>query len=311
MLDIVGKRYWWFLISLLIIIPGIVSLLLFQVKLGIDFTGGTIWELEFSRGNIATAEMKAIFSDHGFPDTSVQTIGDTGVLIRTREIKSGDQKTQLAAALTSKFGKFQELRFEAVGPAVGQEVTSRALIAVAAAAVGILLYISYAFRKVKKPFRYGACAIIAMIHDVLVVVGIFSLLGHFFGMEVDAMFVTAVLTVIGFSVHDTIVVFDRIRENVAKYQGEKFETVVNHSVLQTLARSLNTSLTVVVTLAAVLMFGGVTIRTFVLTLLIGIVSGTYSSIFNASQILVVWENGELPGRIRKFFGRASRSEAAV
>ena len=312
MIDIVGKRYWWFLLSLLVIIPGTISLLLFQVRLSIDFTGGTLWELQFQSGQVAPAQVKNILAEYGLGDSSVQTVGEHGVLIRAREIKPGSQvKTQVSDALKSKFGNFTEARFESVGPTVGQEVTNRALIAVAAAAVGILLYISLAFRKVSNPFRYGTCAIVAMLHDVLVVVGVFSLMGHFFGTEVDSMFVTALLTVIGFSVHDTIVVFDRIRENVTKYPGEKFENVVNHSVLQTFARSLNTSLTVVFTLVAIILFGGVTIQTFVLALLIGIVSGTYSSIFNASQILVVWENGEVGKFFGKLFNKTSRSEAAI
>jgi len=192
------------------------------------------------------------------------------------------------------------------------EIAQRAALAVVIASVFILLYISFAFRQVARPFRYGACAILAMIHDVLVVLGLFSIMGKVFGTEVDSMFITAVLTVIGFSVHDTIVVFDRTRENLRRLPGREFGDVVNVSLNQTVARSLTTSLTVILTLVALLLFGGVTIRNFVLTLLIGIISGTYSSIFIASQLLVMWEYGELSAS-RWFGGRgvSARPEAAV
>jgi preprotein translocase subunit SecF len=182
--------------------------------------------------------------------------------------------------------------FETVGPTIGQEVTTRAMWAVALAALAIILYITFAFRGVPHAVRYGTAAIMAMIHDVLVVVGMEALLGHFVGWEADSLFLTAVLTVIGFSVHDTIVVFDRIRENSNIYRRLSFTEVVNHSTVQTLARSINTQLTVMLCLLAMALFGGVTIRHFVTILLIGVLSGTYSSIFNASPILVVWENRE-------------------
>ena len=183
-------------------------------------------------------------------------------------------------------------RFETVGPSIGKEVALRAAGAVGLAALGIMLYITFAFRGVEHAFRYGISAIIAMLHDVLVVIGIEAILGKFLGWEVDALFLTALLTVIGFSVHDTIVVFDRIRENSNIYRRLPYETVVNHSIVQTLVRSINTQLTVMFTLLALFIFGGVTIRHFVLILLIGVLSGTYSSIFNAAPILVVWENRE-------------------
>jgi preprotein translocase SecF subunit len=176
---------------------------------------------------------------------------------------------------------------------VASETTLRAVLAVLAASVCILLYVWFSFRKVAKPWRYGACAIIALLHDVLVVLGIFSILGWLLHIQIDTLFITALLTVVGFSVHDTIVVFDRIRENLQRRSSETFEQVVNASLIQTMSRSLNTSLTVIFTLSALTLFGGVTVRTFTLTLLIGIISGTYSSIFNASMLLVIWEKGEL------------------
>lgn len=288
MLDIVGKRYWYFLISALVIIPGVIFLALFGLPLSIDFTGGALLEVEFTRAQIGPAQVKEVFAEYGYGDTMVQTSGEGGFLIRAKNIDSAT-KTAIEADLKERFGDLTELRFESVGPAVGEEVQQRALYAVGLAAIAILLYISWAFRHVPNPVRFGACAIIAMIHDVFVVVGLAAILGRLRNWEVDALFLTALLTVIGFSVHDTIVVFDRIRENMKRRAGEPIESVVNHSIIQTLDRSINTQLTVVFTLAALLLFGGVTIRGFVFTLLIGIISGTYSSIFNASPILVEWE----------------------
>ncbi|MCL5264705.1 MAG: protein translocase subunit SecF [Chloroflexi bacterium] len=294
MLDIIGKRYWYFLASAIVIVPGLVSLLMQPgLKLGVDFTGGTIWELKFA-AQVQPAQMKDILSKFDLGDSVVQTAGENTLLIRSKEIQSGSgQKADIMKAVRQQLGDFTELSFQSVGPAIGQEVAQQAIWAVFLAAIGILLYISWAFRHVPSPFRYGVCAIIALLHDALLVLGVFSIFGKLFNVEIDALFVTALLTVIGFSVHDTIVVFDRIRENMGKRTGEPFDVVVNHSVLQTLGRSLNTSLTVIFTLSALTLFGGVTTKNFVLALLIGIVSGTYSSIFNASMLLVVWENGEL------------------
>jgi len=248
---------------------------------------------------VDVATVRAILLQNGLTDVAIQTSEkgqEQGMLIRTKHI-SPQTKAAIEASLRAQLGNYTELRFESVGPTIGQEVTQRAQIAVALACVGILLYISWAFRKVPNPVRYGTCAVLALVHDVLVVVGIFSMLGVLANVEVDALFLTALLTgPIGFSVHDTIVVFDRIRENVAKYPGETFERVVNHSMLQTMGRSITTSLTVIFTLAALFLFGGVTIRYFVLAMLIGIITGTYSSIFIASPLLVIWDSGEI-GRL--------------
>ena len=300
MMHIMRRRALYYIISLAIILPGIISLAIPpHLKLAVDFTGGTLWELQFQQA-VQPAEVKAVMAGKGYPDAVVQTSGDRGVLIRSKEISSeGNTKSDILQALQARFGPATELRFESVGPVIGQEVATRAIAAVFLASIGILLYIAWAFRKVDHPVRYGLCAIIALLHDALVVLGIFSILGHLFNVEVDSLFVTAVLTVIGFSVHDTIVVFDRIRENARRLHGLSFEDVVNHSLLQTLGRSLATSLTVLFTLSALTLFGGVTIRLFALTLLIGIISGTYSSIFNASALLVSWENGDLA----RLFGR--------
>lgn len=299
MLDIVGKRYWFFLFSALIIIPGLISLVMPPgLRLGVDFTGGTLWEIEFQNA-AQPALVKQVLAGFGF-DAVVQTTGDKSVLIRTKEIRSDSpEKTDIEAALRQQIGDYRELRFETVGPTVGTEIRDRSALAVALASLGILFYIWYAFRRVPGAFRYGVCAIAALLHDALVVLGVFSILGRVANIEVDSLFVTALLTVIGFSVHDTIVVFDRVRENQIRHAGETFESVVNHSLMQTLGRSLSTSLTVLLTLMALVLFGGVTTRVFTLALLVGIVSGTYSSIFNASQLLVVWENGELGRFVRR------------
>lgn len=313
MLNLVERRNLWYLISLAVIVPGLIAFVLFGVRLGIDFTGGTVWEVQFPRTALQTLDVRQTIINadvRGAEDPLVQVGGGEQVngqptqtaLIRLRNLREGSsEKARLADALRAKYGPFTELRLESVGPSVGQTVSRNSVLAVAAASVGILLYLAYAFRKVKRPFLYGICAIVAMLHDVLLVLGIFAILGRIFGYEIDALFVTALLTVIGFSVHDTIVVFDRIRENQLRRPAMDFAQVVNYSLNQTLVRSINTSLTVVFTLLALLLFGGATIRTFVLTLLLGVLSGTYSSIFNASQLLVSWERGDIQRWFR--FGR--------
>jgi preprotein translocase SecF subunit len=218
---------------------------------------------------------------------------ETVTLLTSSEVNS-DKLVNIASAIFKGNGSYVYVISNAsVSPSVASETTLRAFLAVVAASVCILLYIWFSFRKVAKPWRYGACAIIALLHDVLVVLGIFSILGWLLNIQVDTLFITAVLTVVGFSVHDTIVVFDRIRENMQRRTSETFDQVVNASLVQTMARSLNTSLTVIFTLTALTLFGGLSIRTFTLALLIGIISGTYSSIFNASMLLVMWEKGEL------------------
>jgi len=298
--DVVGNRKWFFIGSALIIIPGLVFLLLGGLKLGIDFTGGSLWEVQFKQA-VEPAAVKAILSDNGFGDAQVQTASGNVLQIRIRELKEGSpQKVALENAFRAKFGDFTQLQLQTVGPTVGTSISQRAILAIAFASVGILCYIAYAFRKAQHPFRFGVCAIAAMLHDVFVLIGIFAILGYFFNIEIDSLFVTAVLTMIGFSVHDTIVVFDRVRENTIRRASSSYEDVVNYSLVQTMVRSLNTSLTVVFTLLALYLFGGETIKNFVLALLIGIVSGTYSSIFNASLLLVVWEHQERDGILRRF-----------
>ena len=308
MTTLASKRKLWFLISLLIIIPGLVSLIFSGLKLGIDFTGGTLWEVRFSQPAEAAAIESALL-DAGVETAIVQRSGpaaDETFLIRIPEVPEGsERKAELVAALESAVGPFTELEYSTVGGAVSTQIRNRAIIAVALASIGILLYMAYAFRNTQRPLLYGGSALVAMLHDVLIVLGIFSLLGLLFNVQIDALFITALLTIIGFSVHDTIVVFDRIRENQARLPDESFEEIVDYSLAQTIVRSLNTSLTVIFTLLALVLFGGGSTRLFVLALLIGIISGTYSSIFNASQLLVAWENGE----IQRLLGRFRRTDA--
>jgi len=292
-MDIVGKRYWFFAISGLVIIPGLIGLLLWGLPLSIDFTGGSLLEVGFDSGlRPQPAEIVALYKSLGIGDPQVQTAGDTDLVVRSKPIDE-QVRAHVVDEMESRFGgPVTVVSFELVGPSVGAEVANRAATAVGLATLGILGYITYAFRGVAHAPRYGVAAILAMLHDVAVVIGVEAILGHFLGWEVDSLFLTALLTVIGFSVHDSIVVFDRIRENQTIHRRLDYETLVNHSIVQTLDRSVNTQLTVMLTLLALLLFGGVTTRHFVTVLLVGVFSGTYSSIFNAAPMLVVWENRE-------------------
>ena len=293
MLDLVGNRKRWFLLSLFLLVPGFVSLVFNGLDLGIDFTGGTSWEIETSNP-VTAAEVREVLSEHGHGEAVVQISDDTTVIIRMSEISEGSpEKAAIEEGFREEFGEFEELSMVTVGPSVGTEIRNRAVYAIGLASVGVLLYIAWAFRNTNNPLLYGACAIVAMLHDVLIVLGLFSILGWVADVEIDALFVTAILTIIGFSVHDTIVVFDRIRENLHIKAAPSFDETVNYSVVQTMVRSVNTSVTVVLTLAALYLFGGESTRWFVFALMVGVIIGTYSSIFNAAQLLVAWEKGEI------------------
>ena len=308
MLDLVGKRYFWFLLSLAIILPGLGSLAINGLQLGIDFTGGTLWEIEVEPGTSSIA-IQNVIEEQGYTGTRVQESDDNQMLIRMDEIQQGSpEKAEIDAALQAEIGSFTELQLQSVGPTLGSEIRNRAGIAIVLASIGVLLYIAYAFRKTQNSFLYGSCAIIAMLHDIALVVGVFSILGWIAEVEVDALFVTAILTLIGFSVHDTIVVFDRVRENLVLRAGDRYEDIVNYSIVQTIPRSINTTLTTLFTLLALYLFGGATIQYFILALIIGIVAGTYSSIFNAAQILVVWENREIHDFFNRLLGRPQSHE---
>jgi preprotein translocase subunit SecF len=292
-MDLIKHRYLYFLISLIVIVPGIYALIAWGLPLAIDFTGGSMLEVKFETGKAPQpADIIKVYDDLKISDPQVQSSENDVVIIRSKPVDE-DGKNKIVTELEKRFNsKIEVSRFDTVGPSVGNEVGARAMETVGFASIGILLYITWAFRKIPQSYRYGIAAIIAMIHDILVVVGMEALLCHFLGWEVDALFLTALLTVIGFSVHDDVVVFDRIRENSLVHRNVSFEKIVNHSLVQTLGRSLKTQFTVMLTLLALVLFGGVTIFHFSIILLIGIFSGTYSSIFNAAPILVVWENRE-------------------
>ena len=379
MFDIVGKRNWFFLISLLVTIPGLVFILLTPLtsgaaglKFSIDYTGGTEWSIRFADANVTPDSVRLELVSLGQDDAQVTRTGKGFLDIRMskldlREVEpapsaaptsgpsgspgasggspaptvapsptpappattapsasptpsattapGGGQlvPTQgeigaIAKALQAKFGPIAEqAKLSSIGAVVSADLISQAFLLIMVGSLGILGWITLRFREVK----FGVTALVALLHDVIVVVGIFAVLGTLFGVKIDGLFVTAMLTVIGFSVHDTIVVFDRIRENRARHAGEPFAEVVNHSILQTFGRSITTSFTVALTLATLLLFGGSATQEFVLALLIGIISGTYSSIFNAAPLLVVWENWEdrRRGRVGSTPGKARRATA--
>ena len=365
MYDVVGKRNWYFALSALLTIPGLVFILLGGLKPSIDFTGGTVWQARYTSRPSADV-MKAALVSLGHPDAQVRQVDNGYLELRTEPIDlapaptpiptpaptptpaasssgsaaasatvaasgspvatpsasasafgsgaapspsasppvvaKGTEFAALLEKLVARFGAGEPRSVTTVGPIIGLELIRSSAILII---IGELFILGYLW--VRFGFRFGTAAIIALLHDVIVVVGIFAILGYFFGLEFDALFVTALLTIIGFSVHDTIVVFARIRENRVRHAGEPFGAIVNHSILQTIGRSINTSLTVVVTLTALLLLGPATIRTFTLALLLGVVSGTYSSIFNASQLLVLWYEWDAKRRATRSAARTVKA----
>jgi len=302
-MNLIKYRNWFFALSFTIIISGAFAFFAWGLKVGIDFSGGTLWEVKIESPKVPREELtpqkfQSFLNSKGAEVSQTASTSQDTFLVRMR-ITDEKQIADVKKSVEDNYGKTESVRQETVGPTISKELTRKAVSAVAIAIVVIVFYITWSFRKVPKPtssIAFGFCTIFALAHDVIVVVGIFAILGHYFNIEVDSLFITAVLTVIGFSVHDTIVVFDRIRENLIKHPSSLFEEVVNHSLLQTMGRSLNTSLTAVFVLLALFLFGGESIKTFVLALLIGIISGTYSSIFNASMLLVVWQKFTLARR---------------
>lgn len=317
-IDFVGRRHWYFLLSILMLVPGLVAIGINLARtgapfeLGIDFTGGTNWEITDVTRIPTTEEVRDIFGKYGIRDATPipETLeGKPAFLIRSSQVRAED-KAAIANELRGVVGNFTEVRFESAGPLIGAEVTQRAAIAVALTSLGVLLYMVFAFRNAPHAFRFGVCAILAMLHDVLMVLGATAIFGIMFGWQFDSLVLTALLTVIGFAINDTIVVFDRIRENLKRQSNMSFSETVNHSIMETLGRSLNTQLAVAFTLTALTLFGGVTTQQFTLTMLIGLISVTYSSIFNAAQFLVVWDNGEVGNFFRRLAGRQPRKATA-
>ncbi|MBE7471806.1 MAG: hypothetical protein DPW09_13510 [Anaerolineae bacterium] len=320
--DIVGKRKWYYILSLAFIVPGLIGMIFSQaqfgtpLKLGIDFTSGSLMELQFDQP-VQPAQVQQIFANFSynnldFKDTAVTTasqLDQETILIRSKFLE-GEAKPLIQERLQSELGNFKELRFDSVGPTIGREVGQAAGYAIAAAAIAILLFLVFAFRSVPNALRYGVAAVIAMLHDILVTAGLFAIAGLVLGWEVNALFLTAILTVIGYSVHDTIIVFDRLRENLPRHRNEAYEVVCNRSILETLNRSLATSITTLFVVTAILLFGGATVRQFVAIILVGVISGTYSSIFNAVPILVSWQTGEIGNFFRRLTGRTPTEATA-
>ncbi len=307
-MNILGKRYIFFGLSLLIIIPGLIALFAGgRLPLSVDFTGGSLLEVEFSGGTQPQpADVIALYQEEGIKDVKAQTTESGTLLIRSEFLEDAERATILQR-MEERFGPITVRRVDSVGPSIGEQVTQRAAMAVAVASLLVVLFIAWSFRGVQNAFRYGVCAILAMLHDVAIIFAITGIGSRFFGWEIDALFLTALLTVIGFSMQDTIVVFDRIRENASIYRRLEYETLVNHSIVQTLQRSINTQLmTVEFMLLALALIGGVTLREFAIVLLVGLLSGTYSSIFIAAPILVVWEKKEW----RNWFRRKEQTAAA-
>ncbi|MHB1042959.1 MAG: protein translocase subunit SecF [Eubacteriales bacterium] len=276
----------WYTISILIILPGIVSLFLHGLNLGIDFTGGSLLDLKFNQST-SIEQVRNVLADHGLEGSSIQKSGDTDFLIRSRELTE-DENSDVIRSLNDKLGGVTLLRSERVGPVIGKELIYKALMALGVASVLMVIYITWRFE-----FKQGVAAVIALLHDGLVVLGFFSL----FRLEVDIAFVAAILTILGYSINDTIVIFDRIRENMLnKVKGEVLEDIINKSLWQTMARSINTVLTVIFVLVALLVLGGGTTRNLVLALLVGVSSGAYSSICNASPLWYDFKKAEAGGK---------------
>lgn len=285
------KRNLFFAISGIILAIGIFSLIFWGLNFGIDFAGGTLLELKFNN-TVTRDKIGETLDTLDFAKGSiVQSTGEDTLLIKSKPLDQ-EQINKLKSVINEKVGEYSEIRLESVWPTVGKDTINKAIWAVVLASIFIILYIAYAFYKIPKPansWRFGVSAVLALIHDVIISIGIYAIFCHFFGYEVNALFITAILTIMGFSVHDTIVVFDRIRENLKKFPSKNFTQNANDSVIQTLARSLNTSLTLILVLLALLFLGGESIRPFIALLLVGVSIGTYSSIFTATPILVVWQ----------------------
>jgi len=297
-MNIIVRRKIWYIFSGILVGLSILSIAVYGFNLGIDFKGGTLFELKFKAENKVDVQLiKEALKETDLKSLQVQKTKDAEYLIKTEEI-SREKYENIREILKEKIGENEGLRFEKVGPTIGADLKKKAIWSVSLAAVAIVIYIAFAFRNVPKPansFKFGICAIIALIHDILIVAGLFSFLGHFqSSFVVDSLFITALLTILGFSVNDTIVVFDRLRENLIKLAGESsFEEMSQKSIAETLTRSINTTLTTILALLAILLFGGQTIFAFILALIAGFIIGTYSSIFVATAVLTDWTNYSL------------------
>jgi preprotein translocase subunit SecF len=291
MIDFVGKKHWFFLISAILIIAGIISLAVFGLKWGVDFSSGTAITLQFEK-EVELSQLRQELTDLGYDTATIQPAGGGEFFIRLPEISSNEY-TQLKAGLEAGLAtNITDSSLYTVSRLLSATTVRNTIIAVIIASIGILLYISWAFRKMPKPIRWGICAVLALLHDLIIVIGLFSILGWATGLEVDALFITGVLAVIGVSVNNIVVVFDRIRENLKRGVSGDFEVVANCGIMESVGRSLNTSLATLFVIIALYLLGGPTIRNLILALLVGITTGIYSSLCIAGQLLVVWEKGE-------------------
>lgn len=295
MFRIVKNSWIWFSLSIALAVLSIIAIAVFGLRVGIDYKGGTVIEFTSAETNKLdlTKEVLAIENYTGY---QIKESGQNKVVLRMQTI-SNDQHKVLASKITEKLPDYAETQYDTVGPVIGKELTNKSIFAVILASLGIIIFVAFAFRKIPKPlssWKFGACAVVALIHDLLITTGFVAIMGHFFiWMEVDALFITALLTIMGFSVHDTIVVYDRLRENFIKNPHEDIELAAEESINQTIVRSINTSMTTIIVLTALLVFGSFSIRHFILILVFGIVLGTYSSIFNATPLLVLWQKKSL------------------
>lgn len=342
-LDLVGRRGWFYLFSFLILLPGVISLMVPpRLKPGIDFSSGSTFTVRFEQP-VTKDELNDAMADLDHPEARVQGTGQYEFLVRTKELRGTaaappvgpappSERHAIEDELRERFGNMANaqgladpgqgfLEFDSISATVSGKlglqrswpficcgITGNSIAAVAAASVAIFLYLWWSFRTVPQSFRFGTAAILALVHDALLVLGAFSLLGKTIGTEINVFFIAAILTVIGFSVHDSIVVFDRIRETVARGEGRTFAEAVNSSLLQTMSRSLNTSLTLIFAILALLLMGGGSIREFLWAMLIGTATGTYSSICIAAQVLVSWDEGDVPRLFRRLFRRPKPEE---
>jgi preprotein translocase subunit SecF len=290
MFNITGKRTVFLIISEALVLIGIIALLVFGLKPGVEFSSGSEMTLNFEQ-EVELTELKATMVELGHTSAIVRSTGGGDFIIRTHTM-DGEEKAALEATLSDRFGALTERGFYLVPEPEAAATQHNAIIAVGVAAIGILLYITWAFRRMPKPFHYGICAIIALVHDVVVVMGVFAILGAILNWEINLMFITGVLAVIGYSINNTVVIFDRIRENLKRGISARFDTVVNNSLVETMSRSVNTSFTTMIVVLALLLFVGSTILNFAIVLLIGVIAGTYSSLFLAPNLLVIWDKGE-------------------
>jgi preprotein translocase subunit SecF len=298
------------MISGAVILLGIIFLAIGGLQLGNEFKSGSQLRVSFDEQAVSQTDLRGTLGDLGYGSATIQSeitsSGQGDYLIRTREI-TGDAKVQLVNDLAAKYGAVTELEFNNVSPEVATETGRNAIIAVVVASIGILLYVTWAFRRMPRPFRYGTCGIIALVHDVLVVIGLFAIFGFALDWQINVMFITGVLAVIGYSINNTVVIFDRIRENITRGISNDFEVVVNFSIVETLGRSINTSLTTMIVAVALLLFVGTSILNFAVVLIIGILVGTYSSMFVAPLLLLAWEKKDW----KKISARFQRGSSTI